>query len=223
MTRARSNTVPNIVLFDLDGTLADTLPDLRFALAQTLPKADPARLSGEALSALVSRGTNAMIRFALGHEPSAQDLNGYRKRFLQTYYDNIARQTRLYPHIDRLLDALQAQGVPWGVVTNKPERLTLALLTALDLKDRAACIVGGDTVARAKPHADPLLHACKTLKVPPKECMYLGDARTDIEAGREAGMGTLVALWGYIGPDEDPATWGADALLQAPPDLLTLL
>ena len=214
---------PGAVLFDLDGTLADTLADLQGALGTVLPEADPARMSREALLPYVSRGSKAMIRFAAGQAIPPGELCAYRERLLQAYRHRITRRTRLYPHIKPLLAALQARGLPWGVVTNKQSRLTLPLLAGLNLAHRAACIVSGDTASRAKPYPDPLLHACRMLHIEPQRCLYLGDARQDIQAGNRAGMGTLVALWGYIGPDDDPATWGADALLQAPLELLTLI
>jgi phosphoglycolate phosphatase len=132
------------------------------------------------------------------------------------------RETAPFPGIPELIDALEARAIPWGIVTNKPAWLTDPLMAAIGLAERAACIVSGDTLARAKPHPDPLLHACRQIGRDPAHCWYVGDAERDVAAGRAAGMGTLVALFGYLG-EEDPGGWGAHGMIAAPLDVLDWL
>jgi phosphoglycolate phosphatase len=146
-----------------------------------------------------------------------------RQRLLEIYRDNIARLTRPFAGMDQVLETLEHRGLNWGVVTNKPAWLTEPLMKELGLYDRAATIVSGDTLAERKPHPAPMLHACAFAGSRPDECLYVGDAKRDIEAGRNAGMHTMVALFGYIGDEDDPHNWGADALVASPQAILEWL
>jgi phosphoglycolate phosphatase len=158
---------------------------------------------------------------ALGFpEAAGDDFETLRLRFLDLYAANLAVGTRLFPGFDAVLDRLEAQGLPWGIVTNKPGWLTDPLLAALGLDRRAACAVSGDTLAERKPHPLPLLHAARLVGVEPERCVYVGDAERDIQAGRAAGMTTVVAAYGYISVDEDPRQWQPHGVVNAPDELL---
>ena len=209
------------VLFDLDGTLADTAPDLAYALNGVLAEQGRAPLPLGTIRPAASHGGLALIRcgFGEGH-PEEEAL---RQRLLGIYRDNIARETRLFAGMAAVLADLEARGLHWGVVTNKPSRFTEPLMDALDLSRRAACIVSGDTCENSKPHPQPILHACALAGVSAQECLYVGDAARDIEAGRRAGTHTLAALFGYIGADDLPQQWGADALIEQPGEILDWL
>lgn len=208
------------VLFDLDGTLADTAPDLAYALNQVLLEQGREPLPFEVIRPIISHGGIGLIRLGFRLESEHPDFPPLRQRLLEIYYDNIARQTRLFPGTDELLDSIEQNGRNWGVVTNKPGWLTNPLMDALGLGQRAACIVSGDTCSNRKPHPEPILHGCQLAGSQAEHCIYIGDAQRDIEAGQRAGLRTLVALFGYIGHDEQPQTWGADALLRTPQDIL---
>ena len=208
------------VLFDLDGTLADTAPDLAFALNEVLREQGRPTLPFETIRPVVSHGGMALIRLGFDMEPDAPGFEDRRQRLLEIYRDNIARETRLFDGMEAVLDAIEARGLNWGVVTNKPAWLTEPLLERLGVHERAACIVSGDTLDERKPHPAPLLHACELCGSKAPECVYVGDARRDIEAGSRADMHTLVALFGYIGENDDPAAWQADAMVESPAAIL---
>ena len=208
------------VLFDLDGTLADTLPDLAGALASVARDAGADGVDETRLRPLVSRGGRAMIACALAPESDHARLDQARRRFLQRYRERIAVRTRLFPGMDSVLETLDRFGVRWGVVTNKHAWLTEPLLESLDLYRRAVCVVSGDTAAHPKPHPAPLLLACERLSVAPSAVAYVGDSRSDIDSGRAAGVTTVSAGWGYLDPDDPPETWGADINAGTPDDLL---
>jgi len=210
------------VFFDLDGTLADTAPELAAALNAVRAEEGLPPLPYAAIRPVVSHGGTALVR--LGFPDSAGErLEALRQRLLDHYRAGLGRATPLFPGMDRLLERLEAQGRPWGVVTNKPAWLTEPLMAALGLAERARAIVSGDTCAQRKPHPEPLLHACRQTGVPPAACLYLGDAERDIQAGRAAGMQTAVAHWGYLDEHDRPATWGAHHHLHHPLDTLELL
>jgi phosphoglycolate phosphatase len=211
------------VLFDLDGTLLDTAPDLAFALNETLRKFGKRALPYETIRPVVSHGGIALIKLGFGLNPDDLGYQPRREYLLETYRQNIARETRLFPGMSELLDTLEQQGLNWGVVTNKPAWLTDPLLKELGLFDRAAAIISGDTLTERKPHPAPMLLACERAGSQAHECMYVGDAKRDIEAGINAGMPTLVALFGYIGEEDDPHGWGADALVETPGQILAWL
>ncbi|HHH43273.1 MAG TPA: phosphoglycolate phosphatase [Gammaproteobacteria bacterium] len=208
------------VLFDLDGTLLDTAPDLANALNAVLEQNGQPALPFERIRPVVSHGGRALIELGFGLEPSHPDFEPLRIQLLDHYLAHIADQTRLFPGMDEVLDHIEQSGRKWGVVTNKPGWLTNPLLDALDLRRRAAGIVSGDTLEERKPHPAPLLHACELVGTPPGDCLYVGDAERDIEAGHQAGMATLVALFGYLMEQDRPETWGATALIHSPQELL---
>ncbi len=211
------------MLFDLDGTLLDTAPDLAAALNATLQLNGREVLPFEHIRPVVSHGGRALIELGFGIDPDHPDFEPLRKQLLDLYQANLAVHTALFPGMGEVLDELEHRNIRWGVVTNKPAWLTDPLMEALALSTRAACIVSGDTLAERKPHPAPLLYACKLADCHPREAIYVGDAERDIEAGRNAGMRTLVALFGYLMEHDRPEGWGADALIQQPADILKYL
>jgi phosphoglycolate phosphatase len=211
------------VLFDLDGTFADTAPDLAYALNETLRRFGGAELPYERIRPHVSHGATALIRLGFGLEPGGEGFEERRQVLLRVYQDNLCRDTRPFDGILAVLDALEASAMAWGIVTNKPSWLTDPLMAQLGLAERAGCVVSGDTTPTPKPHPAPILHACAQLGVPPAHCVYVGDAERDIEAGRRAGTATLAVGFGYLQDHEDPSAWGADGLIASPLGLLDWL
>jgi len=211
------------VLFDLDGTFADTAPDLAEALNHTLRVHGRAPLPFDAIRAVVSHGGAALIRLGFGEPSDAVDHEPKRRTLLDFYQANICRHTRLFEGMHQVLEALEARAIPWGIVTNKPAWLTDPLMAALGMNSRAGSVVSGDTCANAKPHPEPILYACRQMGVPPERCLYVGDAARDIEAGRAAGATTVAALYGYLLPEDDVDAWCADACIRHPEELLALL
>ena len=211
------------VLFDLDGTLADTAADLARALNALLGEHGRAPVPIEVARPLTSSGARGMIRAGFGLTPEDDEYERLKTRFLELYGAAICVETRLFPGMEELLAALEQRDVRWGIVTNKLDRFTRPLLDALGLISRAACIVSGDTVARAKPHPDPLLHASRALGLDPAACLYVGDDLRDIQAARAAGMPILAAGYGYLGDEGDPHQWGADAVIDHPLETLNFL
>jgi len=207
------------VLFDLDGTLADTAPDLADALNAVLLNNGKDALPFEQIRPVVSHGGMALVSLGFGIEPEHPEFESLRQQLLQLYAGNIANKTRLFPGMAELLNSIESAGLNWGVVTNKPAWLTDPLLDALQLSQRAVSIVSGDTLAERKPHPSPLLYACEQAGSQGFECVYVGDAERDIVAGHKAGMQTIVALFGYIGTEDRPDTWGADVLLESPQEI----
>ncbi len=210
----------NTVFFDLDGTLADTAPDLAYALNRVLEEEGRAPLPYEHIRPVVSHGGMALIRFGFGLEPEHPDFQRLRQRLLDIYRDNIARNTSLFPGMEALLDDIEVAGMKWGVITNKPAWLTDPLMDALGLTARATCIVSGDTTPKSKPHPEPMLYACRRAASDAAACVFIGDALRDIEAGRGVGMRTIAALFGYIGDTDRPQEWGADALVHHPQEII---
>lgn len=211
------------VLFDLDGTLLDTAPDLADALNAVLMEQGRAPLPFEQIRPVVSHGGIALIQLGFGLDRSDPGFELLRQRLLAIYRDNLAVKTRLFTGMEKLLDAIEQRGLNWGIVTNKPEWLTEPLLQTLGLRERASCVVSGDTLEQRKPHPAPMLHACELAGSHPEQCVYVGDAERDIEAGRNAGMYTLVALFGYIQPQDVPENWQASALIAQPGEILDWL
>ncbi len=216
MTEARA---PSTVLFDLDGTFADTLPDLSHALEQALAERKLEPVATDVLRPLVSRGARAMAEKACGDIADKGTLDRLVARFLAFYGANVSRHTRLVDGMQALVDELHRRGVPWGIVTNKRREYSEPLMGALDPGGHAACIVSGDSTANAQPHPHPLLHACKLLDSAPADCVYVGDAENDVIAARRAGIRSVVALYGYIAPNDDPHSWRADTTSDAPHEL----
>jgi 2-phosphoglycolate phosphatase len=211
------------VLFDLDGTLLDTAPDLAAALNKVLAENRREPLPFETIRPAVSHGGIAIIRRGFGLEASDPVIEPLRQRLLELYRANISTHTRPFPGMAEVLDTLEARGLNWGVVTNKPGWLTQPLLSDLGLLQRAACVVSGDTLAQRKPDPAPMLHACTLAGSEPQRCVYVGDAQRDVEAGNNAGMYTLVALFGYFQDNDRPHEWQADALINTPAGLLEWL
>jgi len=208
------------VLFDLDGTLADTAPDLAHALNEVRREQGLAPLPFADIRPSVSHGATALIRLGFGLAPEEAAFEPLRQRLLEIYREQLTLHTRLFPGMAELLEALEARGLPWGVVTNKPAWLTEPLLAGLGLAARTGCIVSGDSTAKRKPHPEPMLRACRLLGMDQAHCLYVGDAQRDIEAGRRAGMKTLVALFGYLDDDDRPQDWQADGLIRHPAEIL---
>jgi phosphoglycolate phosphatase len=208
------------VLFDLDGTFADTAPDLGAALnhVRGLHRLPPLPLALTRLQA--SHGSAGLLKLGFNVTPEAAEFPALRDAFLAYYSANICVHTTLFAGMADLIGTLEQRGLPWGIVTNKPQRFTLPLMQALGMATRAACLVSGDTCAHAKPHPAPLLHAAEIIGVAPQNCLYLGDDKRDMEAGCAAGMPSLIALYGYIDPQAELASWPAAGAIAAPLDLL---
>jgi 2-phosphoglycolate phosphatase len=213
----------NTVFFDLDGTLADTAPDLGGALNALLEEHGRPPLSHEVIRPIASNGSPGLLKLAFGVTAKDPEYETLRKRFLEIYNASLCRHTKLFPGMAEVLTELGRRDIKWGVVTNKPAFLTEPLLKALNPLPVPACIVSGDSTANRKPHPEPMLHACKCAGCEPLDCVYVGDAERDIQAGRDAGMHTLVALFGYIGKEETPANWGANGMIKTPHELLDWL
>jgi phosphoglycolate phosphatase len=212
--------VPEAVLFDLDGTLADTAPDLGAALNQLLLEQGRAPLPMEVLRPHVSSGARGMIGAGLGITPADAAYADLQRRFLAIYQDALCVGTRLFDGMAEHLDELEARAIPWGIVTNKSQRFAIPLMEGLDLRRRCVCIVCGDSARRAKPHGHPMHLASAVMGIAPGACIYVGDDERDVISGRAVGMQTIVAGWGYLGDGRPPAHWGADAIAASPADIL---
>jgi 2-phosphoglycolate phosphatase len=207
------------VLFDLDGTLADTAPDMALTVNEMLARRGKAAVPIEKVRPHVSQGARGMIVSAFGIGPDHPEFGAMREEFLEIYAGNLCIDTALFPGMAELLDDLEARAIGWGVVTNKFERLARPVVAGLGLARRAAVIVGGDTCARPKPFPDPLLHAAATMGVEPARTLYVGDDERDVRAARAAGMPVVVAGYGYLGDGPPPSLWGADAVVDSCPAL----
>ena len=208
-----------LVLFDLDGTLIDTAPDMAGALNELLAAEGRATLPFESIRPHVSHGASGLLTLAFGDGLAASELARLRTDFLARYQARLAHDSRPFPGIDELLARIEGAGMDWGVVTNKPAWLTDPLLERLDLARRAQTVVSGDTLEQRKPDPAPLLFACSESRVAPPHAVYVGDAERDIVAGRAAGMATYIALYGYLDAVDRPDTWYATARIAYPTDL----
>lgn len=211
------------VLFDLDGTLIDSAPDLAGAANAMRISRQLAPLPLQLYRAHSGSGARGMLRVAFDAEPGDHAFEDLKREFFDRYQDRLLQQTCPFDGVDRLLGALAANGMSWGVVTNKGQRFTLPLTQAMPLFVDAATVISGDTTPHTKPHPEPLLEAARRIGVPPTDCLYVGDDIRDIQAGRAAGMRTVAALYGYLGPGADVSTWGADEIIEAPLALLKWL
>lgn len=210
------------ILFDLDGTLLDTAPDMIWALNALCAEEGLAPVTYSAARCLVSNGAAGLLRLAFpGFDPARDAV--LLQRYLDRYAQRLSVETGLFPHLDDFLHTLELRALPWGVVTNKPGYLTEPLLASLGLHTRAAVTVSGDTLPERKPHPRPILFALERLGADPAQSIYVGDARRDIEAGRSAGTTTIAVRYGYIEPGQDPASWGADHVVDTPLNLCALL
>ncbi len=210
------------VLFDLDGTFADTAPDLGYAVnlmrkARNLPP-----VSDEKTRPVTSSGARGLLGAGFGITPDHTDYPAMRDEFLNLYEANLCRETRLFDGMADLVTALEIRGMPWGIVTNKAERFALPLMKLLGYSKRAACVIGGDTTGKMKPHPAPLYAGAKMIGIAPEHCAYVGDDERDIQAGRAAGMKTVAVRYGYLN-GSDPATWGADAIVENPYEIIIYL
>ena len=211
------------VLFDLDGTFADTAPDLAAALnfARAARQLPPLPL--EVLRPQASHGSRGLLKAGFDIEPDAPDYDALRDIFLDYYERNICVHTRLFTGMAELVAGLEQRAIRWGIVTNKPHLYTLPLMQALGYADRAACLISGDTCANAKPHPEPMLKACKVIGVSPEHCLYLGDDLRDMQAANAAAMRGVIARYGYISADARLETWHAHAIIDNPTELLDLI
>jgi phosphoglycolate phosphatase len=215
--------VPEAVFFDLDGTLADTAPDLAGTLNRLKTEHGLEPSPFEQLRPQVSNGVRGLLQVGFGITPDAPAYTGLAQRFLSLYAESLCVETTLFPGMLELLDQLDERGVVWGVVTNKAERLARPLVSALGLAQRSLCIIGGDTAARAKPFPDPLLLACNMAGIAPSSSLYVGNDIRDIVAGKAAGMRTVAAAYGYLGSHPPISAWNADTIIDHPLQILQLL
>ncbi len=213
----------NAVLFDLDGTLLDTAPAFHHLLNQQLAAAQLPAISLSEIRTVVSEGAAAMVGLAFNLAPEAPEFQQHLDALLHAYRENPAAHTQLFPGMETVLSTLEERGIPWGIVTNKPERFTLPILEHLGLKHRAQTVICPDHVKERKPHPEGLLKAAAQLNTPPEQCCYVGDHWRDIEAGRRANMATIAVTYGYLRHDEDPLTWQADAYAAQAEELLQRL
>lgn len=211
------------VLFDLDGTLVDSAPDLAGAVNELRQAHGLPALPFEALRPMVGSGARGMLNAAFGITPEDPRFDELRVDFLARYEARLLRETRVFGSVEPVLLALEQHGLPWGIVTNKIARFSVPVVEGLGLGARCAVLISGDTTAFAKPHPQPLLEAARRLAIAPERCIYVGDDRRDVEAGRGARMPTLAAAWGYLGRDESVHDWLADAVLAQPAQLLNWL
>ena len=212
-----------VLLFDLDGTLVDSAPDLAGAANDLRAAHGLPALPYEALRPMVGAGARGMVGIAFGVPPGDARFEGLKDAFLTRYAKRLLHSTRVFDAMQPVLDALDVAGLPWGIVTNKAMRFTAPLVDGLGLAQRARVVIAGDTTAHAKPHPEPLLEAARRIGVAPKACAYIGDDHRDVQAGRAAGMATLAAAWGYLGQGEPVHAWGADHVLSSPGQLLQWL
>ena len=211
------------MLFDLDGTLIDSAPDLAGAsndmrLARGLPA-----LPYERLRPMVGSGARGMVGAAFGVGPEEAGFQALREEFLSRYELRMTQDTRVFANMLPVLKALEARACLWGIVTNKAMRFTEPLVRALGLQGRAAVVIAGDTTAHAKPHPAPLLEAARRMGFEPCQCAYVGDDLRDVQAGRAAGMTTVAVRWGYLGVGDPIEAWGADHVADSPDDVLKRL
>ena len=215
-------TASRAVLFDLDGTLADTAPDLAAALNRLRADQGLAPVPLERLRPFASAGARGLVHAGFGVKPGDEDYESLREAFLEAYRENTCADTTLFPGIAELLEELARRSLPWGIVTNKATRFTDRIVEALGLKP--ACVVCGDTTPHLKPHPAPMQHAAGQLQLPAGDCVYLGDDLRDIQAAHAAGMRGVAVEWGYHHPAHaGPNDWKADAVIARPQDLIALL
>jgi N-acetyl-D-muramate 6-phosphate phosphatase len=210
------------VLFDLDGTLLDTANDLGEALNYILRKYNLPIIAREQYRPVASDGALGLLTLGFKDQLINFDYDDLRNQFLAYYQENIASHTCLYSGVNELLSRLNTENIPWGIVTNKPEGLTKQLLPYFPEFEKCAVMVGGDTLSTRKPDPEPLFFACAQINVDPKQCLYVGDALRDIEAGNNAGMKTYIAKWGYIKSNENIERWQADFIIKTPQELYSI-
>lgn len=218
----------SMILFDLDGTLVDTAHDLGLALNTQLERHGKQALTHDEIWPVASHGSRGLLALGFGITPADSCFEAMRVEYLDLYESVFTHNPMLLPGIAELLETLDSQGIKWGIVTNKPRRFSVDLTKAVQLGDqslhqRSICLVCGDDAAQPKPAPDTLLMACEETGFSPSECIYVGDAERDVQAGKAAGMKTVVAMFGYIAITDKPVEWGADALIKAPLELMNYL
>ncbi|MCE9659098.1 MAG: phosphoglycolate phosphatase [Burkholderiales bacterium] len=213
---------PAAILFDLDGTLIDSAPDLAGACNDMRRERGLAPVEYAKLRAMVGSGARGMVGAGFGIAPGDETYLALRDEFLRRYEQRMTQETRVFADVTPLLGRLGEERIAWGIVTNKATRFAAPLIAALGLAEVAGTLVCGDTTPHSKPHPEPLLEAARRLGVAPEACVYVGDDKRDVEAGRAAGMRTIVAAWGYLGAGDPPTAWAADALIASPDELLAL-
>jgi len=211
------------ILFDLDGTFADTAPDLAAALNHARASRDLPPLPLEMLRPQASHGSRGLLKAGFGIEPEHPDFIPLRDIFLDYYARNICVHTRLFGDTAALVGELEQRGIKWGIVTNKPHRFTVPLMQALGYAERAACLISGDTCKHAKPHPEPMLKACELIGVSPAQCLYLGDDMRDMQAANASGMRGIIASYGYVSADASIENWQAHGSIDTPSGLLRYL
>jgi N-acetyl-D-muramate 6-phosphate phosphatase len=227
MSEPAVNGAPNkkvrAVLFDLDGTLIDSAPDLAGAANALRAEHGLEPLPYEQLRPMVGAGARGMVGVAFGVVPGEPRFEGLRDAFLARYESGMLDRTCVFDGMHVLLSALEAAGIAWGIVTNKATRFAVPVAEGLGLSPRAGALVCGDTTPHAKPHPEPLWEAARRLGHVPADCVYVGDDLRDVQAGRAAGMATVVAAWGYLGQGDSIDEWGADVIVDGPDALLNWL
>jgi len=211
------------VLFDLDGTLLDTATDLGRALNHLLEEQALPPLPLETIRPAAGSGSAGLLKLGMNVLPDDPRYSALSERLLHFYQQYFLSTTHFFPGIEQTLDFLDQHRMPWGIVTNKPACYTDPLITHLKLDQRAVCVISGDSLKNRKPHPEPLLHACKLLQQAPENCLYVGDSAIDIEACKAAGNPSLAALYGYIPPEENPLSWGADGYIQHASEIIQWL
>jgi len=220
MTAARSF---DAVLFDLDGTLVDSAPDLAGAANELRAAHGLPPLGFDVLRPMVGSGARGMVGVAFGVKPGESEFETLRDAFLLRYAERLLHHTRVFEAMHEVLEGIEASGLRWGIVTNKAMRFTEPIVSGLQLRTRVAALVAGDTTPHTKPHPAPLIEAARQLALAPQRCVYVGDDLRDVQAGRAAGMATLAAGWGYLGDGAAVHEWGADQVLASPGELLNWL
>lgn len=214
---------PNAILFDLDGTLLDTAKDLGNALNHILIELERPTVRFETYRNIASDGAKGMLELGFGEELKNFDFTSLRQQFLDYYENNICIDTDYFDGIENLLLVLNEKSIPWGIVTNKPEFLTLQLVKSFPLLQNCSVIISGDTLSERKPHPLPLIHAEKKLAIASPNTWYIGDAERDIQAANAANMGSVIAQYGYISDQQQTNEWNADLSIRSPSDLLAYL
>ena len=223
MSEAGLSRTPKLVLFDLDGTLVDSAPDLAGAANELRAAHDMPPLAYERFRPMVGSGARGMLGVAFGIDASDARFEALRVEFLRLYERRMTQETRIFDDMLAVLAALDDAGDPWGIVTNKAARFTDPLTRALGLDGRAATVISGDTTPYSKPHPEPLLEAARRVGIAPADCIYVGDDLRDVQAGRAAGMATVAVTWGYLGVGEPVQLWQADHVVESAAQLLNLL
>jgi len=211
------------VLFDLDGTLIDSAPDLGAAVDGMRVRRGLPGLALDCYRSHAGSGARGMLQVAFGVSPDHGDYPALKEEFFEAYDGCLTQRTQAFAGVDELLGALVARGLPWGVVTNKSQRFAIPITRSMEVFSSAAVMICGDTTPHTKPHPEPLFEAARRLGVAPQHCIYIGDDERDILAGKAAGMATVAARYGYLGHGADVSTWRADAEISSPTELLKLL